>query len=61
MKKELTFYSHSLYVNPYPVHIFVLKLSAAYYICCIYLNALEPTFIMEANTMTPVQHSDLGP
>ena len=30
---------------------FVLKMLSAYYICCIYLNALQSIFTMEANNM----------
>ena len=30
---------------------FVQKMSSAYYICCIYSNALQTYFITEANTM----------
>ena len=33
----------------------VLKMSFAYYICCVYLNALESAIIMAANTMNPDQ------
>ena len=34
---------------------FVLKMSSAQYICCIYLDARQNTFTMEANTMNPDQ------
>ena len=54
--------------NPFSrQYFFVLKMLSAYYICCIYLNALETTFIMEANTINPDQTapradwSNLGP
>ena len=33
--------------------LFVQKMSARYYICCIYSNALLTNFIMEANNMEP--------
>ena len=33
---------------------------SAYYICCIYSNALQNTFVMEANTMNPDQTAPKG-
>ena len=30
-------------------------LLTAFYLCCLYLNAMETTFIMEANTANPDQ------
>ena len=42
----------------------VLKMSSAYYCCCIYTNVLQNTFFGEANKMNPDQtvgQSDLGP
>ena len=42
--------------NPYPAIIFILKkMSSAYYLCCIYSNALQKKITMEASTMDPVQ------
>ena len=38
----------------------VLKMSSAYHICCMYLNALETTFIMKANTMNSDQTAPQG-
>ena len=35
--------------------VFVLKMSYAYYIWCIYPNALKKTFTVEANTINPDQ------
>ena len=43
-------------VNPYPVIIILVKKKmSADFPGCIYSNALETTFIMEANTMIPDQ------
>ena len=42
-------------IKPYPANIFVQKVSSAYNICCIYLNAFWATFIMAENTMSPDQ------
>ena len=36
-------------------YIFVLKISSAYYVCCMNSNALQNIFAMEANTMNPDQ------
>ena len=33
----------------------VLKLSSAYYVCCIFWDALKNTLTMEANTINPDQ------
>ena len=49
-----------LVFNPYPAYIFVLKMASAYYVCCINLNALQNTFIMEANTMNSDQKEQSG-
>ena len=48
-----------------PANIFVVNMSSAYYVCRIYLIALETTFIMKANTINPdetapIELSDLG-
>ena len=47
---------------------FVQKMSSADYVCCIYSNALQTNFIMDAITMNPYQiapnlreQSDRGP
>ena len=32
---------HFSIVNPYPDNILVQKILSAYYVCCIYLNALQ--------------------
>ena len=45
----------NLSLNLYPANIFALKMSSAYYVCCIYSNALQNTFTMEENTMNPDQ------
>ena len=37
-----------------------LKISSAYHICNMYLNALETTIIMEKNTMNPDQTAPQG-
>ena len=48
-------------VNPYPANIFFfLKTSPAYYVCCIFLNAFQNTYIMEANPMNPDQTAPQG-
>ena len=39
-KKKLLLFSCFVF-NPYPANIFVLKMSSAYYVCCIYLNSLK--------------------
>ena len=44
----------------------VHKLSSAYYVCCIFWDALKNTLTMGANTMNPdqtalMEQSDLGP
>ena len=39
-------------VNPYPATIFVVPVDV---VCCIYSNAPQNTFTMEANTMNPDQ------
>ena len=41
--------------SPYAAISFPLKMWSAYYICCMYSNALQNTFTMEANTMNPEQ------
>ena len=33
------------------VFFFVQEMLSAFYVCCIYSNALQTNFIMEANTM----------
>ena len=40
--------------------IFVKKILSAYYICCIYSDALQNSFAMEANTMNPDQTAPLN-
>ena len=45
---------------------FVQKISSAYYVCYIYSNVLQTSFIMKANSLIPDQtapweQSDLGP
>ena len=49
-------------VNPHPadVFFFVQKTASAYYVCCMYSNALQTNFIMEANTKNPDQTSLKG-
>ena len=39
----------------YPTNIFVMKMLYDLYICCIYSNAIQTSFIMEANNMSPDQ------
>ena len=39
---------------------FYPKVLSAYYVCCIYLNALETAFTMKANTMSPDQTAPKG-
>ena len=36
-------------------HFFVLKMLSAFYVCCIYSNALQAYFIKEVKTMKPDQ------
>ena len=44
-----------------PVNIFVPNMSSAYYVCHIYLIALETTFIMKANTTNPDETALIEP
>ena len=37
--------------NHYPAYIFVQKMSSAYYVYCVYSDALRANFIREANTI----------
>ena len=37
--------------SPNPVNIFVQRMLLAFYVCCIYLKALQTNFIIEANTL----------
>ena len=50
----------TFHFNPYSASYFVQKMSSAYNICCIYSNALQTNFIMEANTMNPDQTAPNG-
>ena len=38
-----------------PKYLYIGIQTSAYYACCIYSNALQTYFIMEANTMIPDQ------
>ena len=44
----------------FSIKFFVIKMPSAYYTFCIHLNALQKTFIMEANTMNPDQTAPKG-
>ena len=47
--------------NPIILPIFfVLKMSSAYYLCCMYLNLLWNTLTIEANIMDPDQTAPKG-
>ena len=51
--------------NHYPATIFVLKMSSAVYVCCIYSSAFRLDIFMEANNMNtdqsaPREQSDPG-
>ena len=49
-------HGHILALKTYSYNIFFdKKISSAYYICCIYSDALQYSFAMEANTMHPDQ------
>ena len=50
----------TFHFNPYSANNFVQKMSSAYNICCIYSNALQTNFIIEANTMNPDQTAPKG-
>ena len=55
-------YSGRIYTILYPATIvFVLIMPSALYACCIYSNALQTIFFMEANNMNHDEHADLGP
>ena len=57
--RKLGFITENL-VNPYPANnVFVLKMLSAFYICCIYLNALRQLLVIEANIMNPDQTAPL--
>ena len=48
------------------IFFFVLKMSSAYYVCCIHSSAHQTRFFMKANAMNPDQtvpkeKFDLGP
>ena len=34
----------NIMLNPYPANVFVLKMSSAYYVCCIFSNGLKNMF-----------------
>ena len=58
----------NIILNSHLTNVFVMKILAAYYVCCIFSNGLKNMFTMEANTMHPDQtaphrivQSDLGP
>ena len=40
--------------------VLVQKMTSAYYVCCILLNALKTSFIREANSMHPDQTAAKG-
>ena len=48
-------------LNFYPATtFFVLKMSSAFYVCCIYSSALQTRLFMEANNMNPYQTASKG-
>ena len=47
-------------ILPYSGNIFVQKMLSAYYACCIFSNALQSNFIMEANTTNSDQTAPKG-
>ena len=40
--------------------LFEVKISSAYYVCCIFSNAIQNTSTTEANTMNPDQTAPKG-
>ena len=44
--------SYCVLVLTMPI-FFVLKMTTAYYVCCIFHKVLQTTFIMEAKNMSP--------
>ena len=50
----------TIFLDPYPAKIFVLKMLSAYCVCCIYSNALQNTITTEANTTNPDQTAPTG-
>ena len=63
-KKVFEILEHLPYTTfyPYTANIFVLKMLSAYYVCCIYSIALQKTFTMEINAMSPdLTAFNLGP
>ena len=47
-------------LNPYPANIFCCEYASAYYVCCIYPNALKTILIIEANIMNHDQTAPTG-